>query len=1173
MTSEQNQSVATTRVLVILGMHRSGTSALARICNLMGAELGADLMLPGEDNPAGFWENRLVYEFNQQLLQHMGMDWDHPGPIPARGWHGEDMEPFYRRARKLLEGQFAGAGFICIKDPRLSRLLPFWRRVWREMNWEPFYLFCVRDPAEVAASLARRNQTAIPHGELLWLRYYSEAERNTRFRPRALIDYADLLEDWQAALREAWRTMGLDWQTPSPQLMSDVEESLQPALRHHKAPGSDAERASAGLTREIYADLRSRGDTSPNMTAFNARILRQVDWTLALLMAQGSRQTDWTVWCATLEALLQGAQSGTATVSGDSPGEEPSADLIETLLHRINDLQATIHRIQGVDHRSSQLEKELEEVREAWQWWEAEAEKRLVELDRHKNELQATKRHAGVLGRHAMEQEKILRERQAELEAAVIEKNQLYASRSWRITAPLRAASKRLSRVRGNPFSLVRFPLKLVWRALPLPAGFRWRVRIFLCRWLPFLMRGTWAYSMYSGGTQKTTGQAHSGLEWPPATHWPAIMAEPEISVILPVYNNWPLTRACLESIRRQGARRSFEVVVVDDASTDGTAGELDGCEDLIVVHNEENQGFIGSCNRGAHEANGDYLVLLNNDTEVHAGWLDFLHGTFQDHYETGLVGAQLLYPNGTLQEAGGIVWRDGNGWNYGRGNDAGRPEYNYLRDVDYCSGACLMVKRRLFHELGGFDDHYTPAYYEDTDLAFQVRGAGKRVLYQPLAQVTHREGGSNGTNPSGGIKRHQTMNRKRFLRRWKEDLADHGSDQDDFTRSRQRNLRGRVLIIDTITPMPDCDSGSNDAINLMRILTQMRFQVSFIPDDNLAYFGRYTDRLRALGVECWHVPYLKSVEDHLKEYGSRYDVVILSRVATASRQMETARQYCPQAKIVFNTVDLNFLRERRELELTGSSSTDKRVQEAVDEELALMEAADQTWVISPAEQALLQEENAELNVVQLPLILGEAETGDADFQQRRDVFFLGGYQHPPNVDAVKWFVGEVWPQVSPCLPEGVRLHIIGSHMPEEIRELAADDVVIAGFVPDVDGYIANMRLSVAPLRYGAGLKGKVARSLMHGIPCVASPMAAEGMKGEEENGIVVAATPEDYATLVSLLYNTAERWEEASLQARAFFQAHYSYAAGQERVADIIEQLFATDNDTGRTDIFEVIS
>jgi len=237
------------------------------------------------------------------------------------------------------------------------------------------------------------------------------------------------------------------------------------------------------------------------------------------------------------------------------------------------------------------------------------------------------------------------------------------------------------------------------------------------------------------------------------------------------------------------------------------------------------------------------------------------------------------------------------------------------------------------------------------------------------------------------------------------------------------------------------------------------------------------------------------------------------------------------------------------------------------------MEAADQTWVISPAEQALLEQENAGLSVAQLPLILGETETGEAGFLERRDLFFLGGFQHPPNVDAVKWLAGEVWSRVSACLPEGTRLHIIGSHMPPELQALEADNVVIAGFVPDVDSYISGMRLSLAPLRYGAGLQGKVARSLLHGIPCVASPIAAEGMKGEEENGIVVAETPDDYATLVSLLYNDAGRWKEASDQARAFFQANYSYAAGKKRVAIIIEELLSEEESMDPSEIFELLS
>jgi GT2 family glycosyltransferase len=181
----------------------------------------------------------------------------------------------------------------------------------------------------------------------------------------------------------------------------------------------------------------------------------------------------------------------------------------------------------------------------------------------------------------------------------------------------------------------------------------------------------------------------------------------------------------------------------------------------------------LRSCNRAAAEAGGQYLLFLNNDTQVQEGWLDHMLALFDADEQAGLVGAKLLFPNGQLQEAGAVIWRDASGYNYGRCDDPGKPEYNFVREVDYCSGACLLIKTALFRQLGGFDDLHAPAYYEDTDLAFRVRQAGKKVLYQPQAVVVHHEGVSHGTDIRHGIRAYQAANKAKFCGRWRKELEE----------------------------------------------------------------------------------------------------------------------------------------------------------------------------------------------------------------------------------------------------------------------------------------------------------------------------------------------------------------------------------------------------------------
>ncbi|MCW8925841.1 MAG: glycosyltransferase, partial [Xanthomonadales bacterium] len=339
---------------------------------------------------------------------------------------------------------------------------------------------------------------------------------------------------------------------------------------------------------------------------------------------------------------------------------------------------------------------------------------------------------------------------------------------------------------------------------------------------------------------------------------------QPDASIVIPVYNQWPYTAACLASLLEARCRHSFEVIIIDDQSSDETQECLAQVEGIKYFRNEQNQGFVGSCNRGAEQARGEFLVLLNNDTEVTDDWLDELIDTFVHEPEAGLVGSRLVYPDGKLQESGGVIFNDASGWNYGRGDDPERPEYKFLREADYCSGACIMLKTRFFRELGALDERYSPAYYEDTDLAFRVREAGYKVMVQPWSSVIHFEGATSGTDTSSGTKRYQLINQEKFLKRWREVLEHQPpSIPDPYNKPAMRKAsnhrnNGQLLFIDAHTPEPERDSGSVRLIHLMKICRELGYGVAFFADSRVNA-GRCTRNLQKSGIEVLYKPWLQS--------------------------------------------------------------------------------------------------------------------------------------------------------------------------------------------------------------------------------------------------------------------------------------------------------------------------
>ncbi|MEM1380223.1 MAG: glycosyltransferase [Pseudomonadota bacterium] len=628
---------------------------------------------------------------------------------------------------------------------------------------------------------------------------------------------------------------------------------------------------------------------------------------------------------------------------------------------------------------------------------------------------------------------------------------------------------------------------------------------------------------------------------------------EPRVTIIIPTFGNLTDTLRCVLSVRSASDAMKRTIHVIDDCCPDGTGAQLEQLlgtiEGVSVFQNTENAGFLRTVNAAVDRVETPYLLLLNNDTFVLDGFLDPLVETFERTPNAGAVGSKLLFPNGLLQEAGGVIFADGSAANYGRMDDPNAPEYQFQRDVDYISAASLLIGKQVWDEVGGFSDVYAPAYYEDTDFAMKLRRAGKRLIYQPKSAVVHFEGATCGKDVNAGIKQYQARNKAVFAETWADELQAHGEEGDLRRVHTDRSVKGRILVIDAELPRPDHDSGSVTAFHVLTLLPELGYRVTFMPS-NLQFAGKYAAMLHDHGVEVLHAPYVKNGHQFLYEQGDAFDAFWISRAPTAEEYFPLLRDRFPDTPIIFDTVDLHHLRMIREAQLANSNDLLANAFGMRERELGSIRVADLTIVVSTYESSYLRQEIGPFPHHVLPLIY--TDPGETPgYKERKDIAFVGSFRHPPNVDAVRYLCEEIWPRALD-LGLDADLHIIGSFAPPDLLPDETERVRMVGFVDDLDSYLAGIRVSTAPLRYGAGVKGKVGNAMRLGLPVVGTAMAAEGMGLVDGENVLLGRDPAEFAEKLVALYTDEALWNTVSSNGKAYSLKTFGREAARRTLSEI---------------------
>lgn len=615
--------------------------------------------------------------------------------------------------------------------------------------------------------------------------------------------------------------------------------------------------------------------------------------------------------------------------------------------------------------------------------------------------------------------------------------------------------------------------------------------------------------------------------------HFPAI-EKPEVSIVVVLHNRAELTLSCLYSLLRNPFK-SFEVILVDNNSTDATRQLLKHLNGAKIILNDENLHYLLACNQATKVVDGNHLLFLNNDTQILGDSITVAVNTLNSSEDIGAVGGKLILPDGTLQEAGSMIWKDGSCVGYGRGDSPTAPQYMFQRSVDYCSAAFLLTRRELFLELGGFDEDYQPAYYEETDYCVRLQKLGKKIIYNPKVSILHYEFASSSHSSSSKHAIALMDKNQKILKSKHQDwfqLHQYAPDLKNILLARARENRKRILFIDDRVPHPYLGSGYTRSHSILCGMVALGYAVTLYPTD-LSCTEDWTSIYADISteVEVMRGYHLLLLEDFLRERKGYYDIVFVSRPHNMKHfnVILSKENSLEQTKIIYDAEAIFCHRELEQRRLQGNPVTVDRVKIALNQELKLAEKSHCIIAVSQQEQ----QQFIEYGYKTVSLLGHSIHTSPTpnSFSERHNLLFVGSIYdfNSPNADSVLWLGQGIFKVIQAQLGQDINLLIAGTNtvgeLKQQLHKLGNDSIKMLGRIDDLTNLYNQSRLFVAPTRFAAGIPHKVHEAAARGLPIVTTSIIAEQLGWKNESELLVADCAETFATQCIRLYQDIELW------------------------------------------------